>query len=89
MPRLIHADQRWRQHTSHWAGINPPISMPTRYAINRAVIHAGGAADAAQHFLKFRAEHIGPAIINQHHMIFFRPIQITRPPTTRGKGSVD
>jgi hypothetical protein len=50
--------------------------MPADRAIDRAVVHACTAADAAQHVLELGAEHLGAAIVQQHHVIGLRPVGI-------------
>ena len=52
MAGFFDADQRRRQHRAHRPGIDPAIGMAADRAIDRAMIEAGGAADAAQHVLE-------------------------------------
>ena len=55
--RLLDADQLRRQHRADRAGIDPAIGMAADRAIDRAMVHAGAAADAAQHVLHLGAQH--------------------------------
>ena len=71
--------QARRQHAAHRPRIDPAVGMAADRAIDRAIIHAGGAANAAEHILELAAEHAGAAIIHQHDMILLRPVQIARP----------
>ena len=59
MPGLVEADQRRRQHRAHRPGIDPAIGMAADRGIDRAMVEAGGAADAAQHVLELAAEQVG------------------------------
>ena len=63
--------------------------MPADRAIDRAMVHAGGAADAAQHLLEIRAEHVGAPIVDQHDMVFLGPVQVGRPTHAGREGGVD
>jgi len=53
------------------------------------MVHAGGAADAAQHLLELGAQHGGAAIVHQHHVIFLRPVQVAGAAGAGGEGGVD
>ena len=64
-------------------GIDPAIGVPADRAIDRAMVHAGGAADAAQHVLELGAEHGRAAVVDQHDVVFLRPVEIARPPRRR------
>ena len=46
-----------RQHAAHRARIDPAIGVAADRRIDRAMVHAGRAADAAQHLLELGAEH--------------------------------
>ena len=48
-----------RQHGAHRTRIDPAVSVAAGGQIDRAVVHAGAAADAAEHVLKAGAEHGG------------------------------
>ena len=50
-------------------------------AIDRTMVHAGRATDTPQHFLKVGTHHRRPPIVDQHHVVLLRSIQITRPAT--------
>ena len=88
MPRFGNADQGRRDHRSDRAGIDPAIGMAADRAVDGAVIHAGAAADAAQHLLRFRAQQCAAAVIQQHHMELFRPIGVFGTARAGGKGRV-
>ena len=47
LPALGDADERGRQHRAHWSRIDPAVSMAADRLIDRAMVHAGAAADAA------------------------------------------
>ena len=51
---------------AHGPGIDPAIGVAADRRIDRAMIEAGGAADAAQHVLELGAEHRGAAVVEQH-----------------------
>ena len=76
MSRLVHADQRRRQHRAHRPGIHPAIRVSADRAIHRAVVHARGTADAAQHVLELGAQHRRAAVVQQHDVVLVRPVQI-------------
>ncbi|MDF2974733.1 MAG: hypothetical protein K0R61_5183 [Microvirga sp.] len=86
---LVDADERWRQHRAHGAGIDPAVSMPADRVIDRAMIHAGAAADAAQHLLEGRAEHGGAAVVEDDDVIVLRPVRIRAAAGAGGEGGVD
>ena len=46
--------------------------------IDRAMVHAGAAADTAEHFGEIAAEHFGAAVVEDDDMIFLRPVWIAR-----------
>src|SRR5580704_7353134 len=52
MARLVDADQAWRQNRAHRPRIDPAVSMAADRMIDRTMIHAGAATDAAEHVLK-------------------------------------
>src|SRR6516225_8165851 len=70
-------DERRREHGPHRPGIDPAISMAADGVIDGAVIHAGAAANAAQHILELRAEHRRAAIVEDHDMVFAGAIRIS------------
>src|SRR5215813_7123205 len=53
----VDADQAWRQYRAHRPRIDPPVRMPADRMIDRAMIHAGAAADTAQHVAERAAKH--------------------------------
>src|SRR5690606_3593632 len=80
MPSFLNPDQRRRQHRAHGTRIDPAIGVTANCMIDRAVVHAGTAADAAQQVLELRAQHGGAAIVDQDDMILFRTVRILGPP---------
>ena len=86
---LVHADQRRRQHAAHRPGIDPAIGVAADGEIDRAVVQAGGAADAAQHVLERRAQHVGAPVVDQHDMVVVRPVEVARPPAAGRERRVD
>ncbi len=83
------ADERRRQHRAHRAGINPAIGVPADRLIDRAMVHAGAAADATQHILEFAAEHRRSAVVEEDDVIFGRTIRIVRSTRPGREGRVD
>ena len=76
MAGLVDADQARRQHGAHGPRIDPSVSMAADRVIDRAVVHAGTAPNAAQHVAKLARQHRGAAIVEQHHVVFPRPVGI-------------
>ena len=89
MSRLLDADQGWRQHAAHRPRIDPTIGVPAHRAIDRAVVHAGGAADAAQHLLELGAEDVGAAVVEEDDVELFGSVEIAWPAGTGRDGGVD
>ena len=89
MACLVHSDQTWGQHRTHRPGIHPAIRVPADRAIDRTMVHAGCATNTPQHFLKVGAHHRRPPIVDQHHMVFLRSIQIVRSARPGGKRRID
>jgi len=50
--------------------------MPTDSTIHRAMIQAGSATKAAQHFTKLTSQHLGSMVIDQHDMKSFWSIDV-------------
>ena len=73
---LLDADQLRRQDRADRAGVDPAIGMAADRAVDRAMVHAGAAADAAQHVLHPGAEHRGAAVVEQHDVVLRRPVEI-------------
>ena len=57
--------------------------------IDRAMVHAGAAADAAQHMLEIRADHRRAAVVEQHDVIFLGTVDIARTARAGGQRRVD
>ena len=89
LPAFFHADQRGRQHRAHRARIDPTVRMAADRVIDRAMVHAGAAADAAQHVLELRAEHRRATVVEQHDMVFLRPVGVALALRPGGEGGVD
>ena len=79
MAGLAQPDQRRGQHRPHRPGIDPAIGVPADRGIDRAMVEAGRAAQAAQHVLELAAEQLGAAVVEQHDMVLLRPVEIARP----------
>ena len=77
--RFLDAQQLRRQHRADRAGIDPAIGMAADRAIDRAMVHAGAAADAAQHVLHLGAQHRGAAVVEDDDVIVLRPVEVARP----------
>ena len=73
--RLVDADQARRQHRAHRPGIDPAIGVAADRAIDRAVVHAGAAADAAQHVLELGAEHRRAAVVEHDDVVLLRAVR--------------
>ena len=73
------ADEGRRQHGSHRSGIDPAVGVAADRLIDRAMVHACAAADAAQHVLELAAQHCRAAIVENHDMIGPRTVGIARP----------
>ena len=82
MPGVLDADDARRQHRAHRPGIDPAIGMPADRRVDRAMVHAGAAADAAQHVAELAAEHRGAAVVEDDDVILVRPVRDRR----RGAG---
>ncbi len=67
---LIDTDQHRCQHRAHGAGIDPAVSVTANLLVDRAVVHAGAAADAAQHVLEVGPEHGRAAVVKDDDVIF-------------------
>src|SRR6185503_13048943 len=59
--RMLDADQRRRGDGADRPGIDPAVRMAADVMIDRAVVEAGAAADAAQHLLELGAEQLAAA----------------------------
>src|SRR5262245_7449531 len=66
---LVDADQARRKHRAHGARIDPAIRMAADRVIDRAMVHAGTAADAAEHLLERAAEHRRTAVVEDHDVV--------------------
>ena len=82
-------DQRRRQHAAHRPRIHPAIGVAADRAIDRAVVHAGGAADAAQHLAELGAEHVGAAVVEEDDVVLLRPVEVAGAARAGGEGGVD
>ena len=79
---VLDADDARRQHRAHRPRIDPAIGVPADRRVDRAMVHAGAAADAAQHLAELAAEHRGAAVVENDDVIFGR----ARPDRRRGAG---
>ncbi len=89
MPGFGDADQGRREHGPHRPRIDPAIGMTADGRIDRAMVEAGGAADAAKHVLEGRAQQLRSAIVEENDMELAWPVEIVRPPRPGRKGGVD
>ena len=62
--------------------------MAAQAGIDRAVIHAGPAANAAQHVFHVAADQPGAAGVDQHDVHLFRPVTLAGRLDTGGQGKV-
>ena len=88
MAGLVDADQGRRQHRPHRTGIDPAIGMPAHHTIDRTMVHAGAAADAAQHVLEFGADDGAAAVVEKDDMVLGRPVGIIGPARAGGQRGV-
>ena len=77
-----------RQDRAHRTGIDRAVSVAADRAIDRAVIEAGPAADAAQHGGELAAEHLAPPVVEQDDMVGAGAVGIAVPPRTRREGRI-
>ena len=87
MSRVLDADDAWRQHRAHRPGIDPAVGVAADRRVDRAMVHAGAAADAAQHLAELPAEHRAAAVVEDNDVILLRPVRIVfaaRPGRERG-----
>ncbi len=62
--------------------------MPADREEDRAVVEAGGAADAAEHVVELSAEHGRAAVVEQHDVEFAGPVEIGGAFRSGGEGDV-
>ena len=65
VPGGVDAGEHGGEHRAHGAGVDGAVSVAADGAVDRAVVHAGGAADAAEHVLELGADHGGAAVVQQ------------------------
>ena len=63
--------------------------MPADRLVDRAVVHAGAAADAAEHVLELGAEHRRAAVVEEDDVVLLGPVEVARPARPGGEGRVD
>ncbi len=78
MAGLIDPDQARGEHRAHRPGIDPAIGVTADRVIDRAMVHAGAAADAAQHVGEIAAQHGRAAVVENDDVIFQRAVGIVR-----------
>ena len=66
------------QHRPHRAGIDPAVGMAAEREIDRAMVHAGATADAAQHVGKIRAGQCGTPVVDQDEEGLLGAFRLTR-----------
>ena len=89
MPSFFNTDERRRQNRTHRPRIDPAIRMAADRVVNRAVVEAGTAANTPQHVLKLGADHFTSLVVEQHHVILVRPVQIVWAARPRRECSID
>ena len=62
--------------------------MAADRAIDRAMVEAGAAADAAEHVLEIAAEHLAPPVVEQDDVVGVRPVWVAFAGRSRGEGGV-
>ena len=70
------ADVAGCQHAAHRARIDPAVGVAADLLVDRAVVHAGTAADAAQHLTELAADQAGTAAVDQHEIHVLRAIAL-------------
>ena len=89
MPGLVHADQRRRQHRADRARDRPSRRRGRRWRrIDRAVVHAGAAADAAQHLAELGAQQLRAAVVEDDDVAGLGPVRIAGAPRARRERGV-
>src|SRR5215469_9482942 len=88
MMRFRYAHQRWIQCGADWAGIGSSIRMSANCTVDRTMIEAGAAADAAEHILRFCADQPRASVVEQHDVEVLRPIGLTRSPWPAHDGDI-
>jgi hypothetical protein len=76
---VLDADEQRRQHRAHRAGIDPAVGMAADGLVHRAVVDAGGAADAAQHGLEIAAEQVDAAVVDEDEVEVLGAVGVARP----------
>ena len=66
----------WRQHRAHRAGVNPAITVTANDAVDGTMIHAGAAADTAQHLTERAGQHFCAAIVDEYDMVFIGTVEV-------------
>src|SRR6202041_439768 len=79
MTGLVDADQRRGQDRTHRPRVDPAISMAADRGIDRAMVEARGASEAAQHVLELAADERGAAVVNKHDVVLLGPVEVARP----------
>ncbi|KGC40077.1 hypothetical protein DP42_5166 [Burkholderia pseudomallei] len=85
---VLDALQQRRENGAHRPRIDPAVCMATDRAVHRAMVHARAAADAAQHVAEFAGEHPRAAVVDEHHVVFLRAVEIVAAPRARAERRV-
>jgi hypothetical protein len=85
---VLDADVARRQHRAHRSRIDPPVGVTTDLLIHGAVVHAGAAADAAQHVLELAAEQPGAPGIHQHEIQVLGAVELAGPARPGQQGEI-
>ena len=72
---LLEADVHRRQDRADRAGIHPSVRMAADVLIDRAMVHAGAAADAAQRLADLAAQHVAAAAVDDDEIHALRAME--------------
>ena len=85
---VLDADEGRREDRADRPRIDPAVSVAADRVIDRAVVHAGAAADAAQGVLELAAQHVRAPVVEQDDVIRLRPVRVAGPVRAGREGGV-
>jgi len=83
IPICRHSPEKRGKHASHGTGVDGFVGVTPNGPVDRAYVKAGAAVKAVQDFSKRSTRQSGPAIVEEHHVQFFRAFLLSRPSRTR------
>ncbi len=73
----VNTDQKGGYDGTHRPGVSKAIGMTADFAVNRAYVQAGGAADAAEHFPEFFiCQYFCATVVDNDEVKFIRSINL-------------